>query len=141
MSALRVQKKEEEKKKEFKSLFDFIKNTIWDDKIEEVVLNNNLWENLWALKTPKNWIDPQLEKMMRAMWQQVPVQKRVFELNPKNKLVELMKQEFEKDMKSEKLLDAIKYSYYQAVLLEWWELSNIAEFVSLTNKFAGKYLD
>ena len=79
--------------------------------------------------------------MMRAMWQQVPVQKRVFELNPKNKLVELMKQEFEKDMKSEKLLDAIKYSYYQAVLLEGWELSNIAEFVSLTNKFAGKYLD
>ena len=135
------EKTEEEKKKEFKSLFDFIKNTIWDDKIEEVVLNNNLWENLWALKTPKNWIDPQLEKMMRAMWQQVPVQKRVFELNPKNKLVELMKQEFEKDMKSEKLLDAIKYSYYQAVLLEWWELSNIAEFVSLTNKFAGKYLD
>ena len=114
---------------------------MWDDKIEEVVLNNNLWENLWALKTPKNWIDPQLEKMMRAMWQQVPVQKRVFELNPKNKLVELMKQEFEKDMKSEKLLDAIKYSYYQAVLLEWWELSNVAEFVSLTNKFAGKYLD
>ena len=134
-------KKEEQKKKEFKSLFDFIKNTIWDDKIEEVVLNNNLWENLWALKTPKNWIDPQLEKMMRAMWQQVPVQKRVFELNPKNKLVELMKQEFEKDMKSEKLLDAVKYSYYQAVLLEWWELSNVAEFVSLTNKFAGKYLD
>ena len=132
---------EEKKKKEFKSLFDFIKNSIWDDKIEEVVLNNNLWENLWALKTPKNWIDPQLEKMMRAMWQQVPVQKRVFELNPKNKLVELMKQEFEKDMKSEKLLDAIKYSYYQAVLLEWWELSNVAEFVSLTNKFAGKYLD
>ena len=135
------EKTEEEKKKEFKSLFDFIKNSIWDDKIEEVVLNNNLWENLWALKTPKNWIDPQLEKMMRAMWQQVPVQKRVFELNPKNKLVELMKQEFEKDMKSEKLLDAIKYSYYQAVLLEWWELSNVAEFVSLTNKFAGKYLD
>ena len=134
-------KKEEKKKKEFTSLFDFIKNSIWDDKIEEVVLNNNLWENLWALKTPKNWIDPQLEKMMRAMWQQVPVQKRVFELNPKNKLVELMKQEFEKDMKSEKLLDAIKYSYYQAVLLEWWELSNVAEFVSLTNKFAGKYLD
>ena len=141
------EKTEEQKEAEktqnenFKSLFDFIKNTIWEEKIEEVKLNKNLWENLWALKTPKNWIDPQLEKMMRAMWQEVPTQKRILELNPKNKLVEMMKTEFEKDLKSEKLQDAIKYAYYQAILLEWWEIKNISEFVNLTNKFATKYLD
>ena len=141
------EKTEEQKEAEktqnenFKSLFDFIKNTIWEEKIEEVKLNKNLWENLWALKTPKNWIDPQLEKMMRAMWQEVPTQKRILELNPKNKLVEMMKTESEKDLKSEKLQDAIKYAYYQAILLEWWEIKNISEFVNLTNKFATKYLD
>lgn len=141
------EKTEEQKEAEktqnenFKSLFDFIKNTIWEEKIEEVKLNKNLWENLWALKTPKNWIDPQLEKMMRAMWQEVPTQKRILELNPKNKLVEMMKTEFEKDLKSEKLQDTIKYAYYQAILLEWWEIKNISEFVNLTNKFATKYLD
>lgn len=141
------EKTEEQKEAEktqnenFKSLFDFIKNTIWEEKIEEVKLNKNLWENLWALKTPKNWIDPQLEKMMRAMWQEVPTQKRILELNPKNKLVEMMKNELEKDLKSEKLQDTIKYAYYQAILLEWWEIKNISEFVNLTNKFATKYLD
>ncbi len=141
------EKTEEQKEAEktqnenFKSLFDFIKNIIWEEKIEEVKLNKNLWENLWALKTPKNWIDPQLEKMMRAMWQEVPTQKRILELNPKNKLVEMMKTEFEKDLKSEKLQDTIKYAYYQAILLEWWEIKNISEFVNLTNKFATKYLD
>lgn len=141
------EKTEEQKEAEktqnenFKSLFDFIKNTIWEEKIEEVKLNKNLWENLWALKTPKNWIDPQLEKMMRAMWQEVPTQKRILELNPKNRLVEMMKTEFEKDLKSEKLQDTIKYAYYQAILLEWWEIKNISEFVNLTNKFATKYLD
>ena len=136
------QKQEEQKQKQdFKSLSDFIKNIIWEDKIEEVVLNNNLGENLWALKTPKNWIDPQLEKMMRAMGQEVPAQKRIFELNPENKLVSMMKTEFEKDVKSDKLADAIKYSYYQAVLIEWWELENMGEFIALTNKFAGEYLD
>ena len=141
------EKTEEQKEAEktqnenFKSLFDFIKNTIWEEKIEEVKLNKNLWENLIALKTPKNWIDPQLEKMMRAMWQEVPTQKRILELNPKNKLVEMMKTESEKDLKSEKLQDAIKYAYYQAILLEWWEIKNISEFVNLTNKFATKYLD
>ena len=141
------EKTEEQKEAEktqnenFKSLFDFIKNTIWEEKIEEVKLNKNLWENLWALKTPKNWIDPQLEKMMRAMWQEVPTQKRILELNPKNKLVEMLKNELEKDLKSEKLQDTIKYAYYQAILLEWWEIKNISEFVNLTNKFATKYLD
>ncbi len=134
-------KKSEEVKKEYKSLTDFIKNTLWEDKIEEVILNENLWENLWALKTPKNGVDPQLEKMMKAMGQAVPVQKRILELNPKNKLIDLMKREFEADVKSEKLQEAIKYAYNQAILLEWWELENVWEFVNLMNKFAGGYLE
>jgi molecular chaperone HtpG len=48
---------------------------------------------------------------MRAMGQKVPTQKRILELNPKNALVDLMKKEFDKDVKSEKLQDAIKYAY------------------------------
>jgi HSP90 family molecular chaperone len=46
------------------------------------------------------------------------VQKRILELNPKNSLVDLMKKEFDKDIKSEKLQNLIKYSYWQAILLE-----------------------
>ena len=132
--------KEETKKQDYKSLFDLIKNTIWDEKIEDVVLNDKLWTALWALKTPKNGIDPQLEKMMKAMWQTVPKQKRILELNSKNSLVDTMKKEFDSDVKSTKLNDTIKYAYYQAILLEWWEIENISEFVELTNKFASSYL-
>jgi len=132
--------KEETKKQDYKSLFDLIKSTIWDEKIEEVVLNDKLWSALWALKTPKNGIDPQLEKMMKAMWQTVPKQKRILELNSKNPLVDTMKNEFDNDVKSKKLNDTIKYAYYQAILLEWWEIENISEFVELTNKFANSYL-
>jgi HSP90 family molecular chaperone len=51
-----------------------------------------------------------------------------------------MQSEFAKDVKSAKLADLMKYAYNQAVLLEWWELENIAEFVELTNKFAGGYM-
>lgn len=135
------EKKEvEEKQKDLKGLFELIKKNIWEEKIESVILNDKLWDSLWALKTPANWVDPQLEKMMKAMGQEVPAQKRILELNPKNKLVELMKKEFESDVKSEKLSNAIKYAYSQAILLEGWELENIWEFVNLTNKFAGKYL-
>jgi HSP90 family molecular chaperone len=51
-----------------------------------------------------------------------------------------MKVELEKDIKSEKLKDAIKYAYSQAILLEWWELENPKDFIDLTNKFASDYL-
>lgn len=133
-------KEKEEKAKDLKSLFDLVKSTIWEDKIENVVLNDKLWTALWALKTWKNGIDPQLEKMMKAMWQEVPTQKRILELNPKNPIIDSMKEEFNKDIKSEKLSDIMKYAYNQAILLEWGELEKPAEFIALTNKFANWYL-
>jgi molecular chaperone HtpG len=59
-----------------------------------------------------------MEKMMKAMGQTVPTQKRILELNPNNNLVQTMRQEFGKDMKSEKLSEMMGYAYNQAVLLE-----------------------
>ncbi|MFK7780705.1 MAG: molecular chaperone HtpG [Candidatus Gracilibacteria bacterium] len=135
------QRKEDEKKtKDLKSLFDLVKTTIGEEKIEEVILNDKLGKSLGALKTSAKGVDPQMEKMMKAMGQQVPVQKRILQLNPNNPIVDLMKKEFESDIKSEKLSDAIKYAYAQAILLEGGELENIGEFIDLTNKFAGGYL-
>lgn len=126
--------------KDYKWLLDLVKNIIWDEKIENVVLNKKLGDALGALKTWKGWVDPQMEKMMRAMWQAMPAQKRILELNPKNQLVASMKNEFDSDIKSEKLKDIINYTYMQAILLEWWELEKPAEFIRLTNKFADWYL-
>lgn len=63
-------------------------------------------------------MNPQMEKMMKAMGQPVPDTKRVLELNPNNKLVKAMKKEFKEDIKSKKLKDLMSYAYMQAVLLE-----------------------
>lgn len=134
-------KKKEETKKDYKDLLELIKNTIWQEKIEKVELNYNLWDALWALKTPEGWLNPQMEKMMKAMWQAVPAQKRILELNPDNSILKSMKEEFSKDLKSQKLLDLINYSYNQAILLEWWELENVWDFVKLTNKIAWTYIN
>jgi molecular chaperone HtpG len=59
-----------------------------------------------------------MEKMMKAMGQEVQYQKRILELNPKNPLIDSMKVEFDNNIKSEKLNDIIKYAYNQAILLE-----------------------
>ena len=134
-------KQEEETKKDFSDFLELTKNTIWAEKIEKVELNEKLGSALWALKTPTNWVDPQMEKMMKAMGQAVPAQKRILELNPNNALVQAMKQEFGKDIKSEKLSEMMNYSYNQAILLEWGEIEDMAWFVQLLNKFAGKYMN
>lgn len=130
----------EKTKSDYKDFLELVKNTIWSEKIEKVELNKNLWESIWALKTSTWWLTPQMEKMMKAMWQSIPVQKRILELNPNTNLVNILKSEFDRDLKSEKLKEMIKYAYNQAILLEWWELENIWEFVRLTNKFAWSYL-
>lgn len=131
-------KEQETTKKDFKDLLELIKNTIGAEKIEKVELSDKIGENVGALKTPENGLTPQMEKMMKAMGQSMGKQKRIFELNPKNEVVQMMKQEFEKDLKSEKLKDMILYAYEQAILLEWGELENVAEFVKRVNKFVGK---
>lgn len=127
--------KNESDKRDFKDLLELIKNTVWTDKLEEVKLNDSLWSNIWALKT-KTWnLTPQMEKMMKAMWQQIPTSKRIFEINPKNDISKLMLEEFKKDLKSEKLKDLIKFSYEQAILLEGWEVENMKEFLDRVGKF------
>ena len=132
--------KKEKQKKDYKSFLELTKNTISALKIEKVELNENLWDAVWALKTPEWWLTPEMEKMMKAMGQNIPNQKRILELNPNSSLVKAMKKEFDNDLKSKKLADMIKYVYYEAVLLEWWEIENIKEFINLTNKFAWKYI-
>ncbi len=132
--------KTENTKKDFKDFLELTKNTIGSDILEKVELNENLWDALWALKTPTNWVNPQMEKMMKSMWQEVPVQKRILELNPNNGLVKIMKQEFQNNIKSDKLQEMMSYAYDQAILLEGWELENMWEFIKKVNKFAGNYL-
>ena len=132
--------KKEKTKKSYKEFLEFTKNSIGNDIIEKVELNNNLWDAIWALRTPEGWVNPQMEKMMKAMGQAVPVQKRILELNPNTKLVKAMKKEFSTDLKSRKLKSLMDYAYNQAVLLEGWELKDMSEFISMTNKFAGEYI-
>lgn len=134
------EQKQEEMKKDFSDFLELTKNTIGSEKIEKVELNEKLWTALAALKTPANGIDPQMEKMMKAMGQAVPAQKRILELNPNNALVTSMKEEFGKDLKSQKLSEMMKYAYNQAILLEGGEIEDMPEFVNLLNKFAGEYL-
>ncbi|MGE4444328.1 MAG: molecular chaperone HtpG [Candidatus Altimarinota bacterium] len=125
----------EEKTKEFKDLFELIKNTIGSEKLEKVQATSRLGENVGALTTKQGGLTPQMEKMMKAMGQAIPTQKRILELNPESPLVISMFDEFKKDIKSQKLKDMIQYVYEQAILLEGGELEDYRGFINRVNKF------
>jgi molecular chaperone HtpG len=131
-------KQKEDLKRDFKDFLELTKNTIWSNKIEKVELNDKLGDAVGALKTPQWWMTPQMEKMYTAMWQALPPQKRILELNPRHEIVQMMKEEFTSDIKSDKLKNMMKYAYEQAILLEWWELENMGEFIKRVNLFLQK---
>jgi molecular chaperone HtpG len=130
----------ESKEKDHKDLLEFFKKTIWEDKIESVNLSYRLWDNIWALASKQWWVSPQMEKMMKAMWQVIPPQKRILEINSENKLIKNILKEYKKSSKNEKLEDLILYIYEQSVIRQWWEIDDLKWFVNRMNKFAETYL-
>ncbi|MFA5916684.1 MAG: molecular chaperone HtpG [Candidatus Gracilibacteria bacterium] len=130
-----TKEKIEEDKKEFKDLFELLKNTIGSDKLEAVKLSTRLGDNLGALTIKEGGLTPQMEKMMKAMGQQVSENKKILELNTNHKIVKMMLEEFKNDLKSEKLKNLMLYTYEQAILLEGGELQDYKGFINRVNNF------
>jgi molecular chaperone HtpG len=63
-------------------------------------------------------MDPQMEKLLKAMGQDVPQRKRVLEINPSHPLFAAMNTIFENDKNSPHLEDYTRLLYDQALLLE-----------------------
>lgn len=141
LDSLNPEKTEEEKKeqeeteKTYKDVLTLFKNTVGSEMLDDVKVSQRLGSNLGALATKEGAMTPQMEKMMRAMGQPVPGQKRTLELNPSHNITKMMLEEFKTDPKSEKLKDLMQYSYDQAILLEGGELNDYKAFVERLNRF------
>ncbi len=107
----------EETKKKYAKLLDLIKDKLKDD-VKDVRLSGRLKDSPCCLVTDTGDLDPQTEKILRAMGQEVPGGKRILEINPGHPLFEMMNGIFEKDRKSPLLDEYIGLLYDQALLLE-----------------------
>ena len=79
-------------------------------------------------------LTPTLEKMYRAMGQQLPKVKRTLELNPKHALVTGLKAAHESRPDDPGLADTAQLLYGMALLAEGGELAEPAKFVSILSK-------
>ena len=79
-------------------------------------------------------MDPQMEKLLKSMGQNIPERKRILEINPSHPLFEAMNTIFEKDKKSEVLKNYADLLYDQALLLEGSKPKDSAAFAKAISK-------
>ncbi|HDH34851.1 MAG TPA: molecular chaperone HtpG [Nitrospirae bacterium] len=126
-----------EAKKKLETLIALIKEQLKDD-VQDVRLSGRLKDTACCLVAQEGGMDPQMEKLMKQMGQQMPENKRILELNPKHPLFEAMNKIFEKDQKAVALKEYITLLYNQALLLEGSKPKDPAAFASAVTKLMVK---
>jgi molecular chaperone HtpG len=120
----------EEKSGEFAPLLTWLGETLTDE-VKEVRLSTRLTTSPACLVSDADDITPTLEKMYRAMGQQVPPVKRILELNPDHPLVSGLRAAHEQRADDPNLPETAELLYGTALLAEGGDLADPARFAKL----------
>jgi molecular chaperone HtpG len=120
----------EEQQKEFADLLNWLKETL-DDQVKEVRLSTRLTESPACLITDAFAMTPALARMYRAAGQEVPVGKRILELNPTHPLVTGLRQAHKEHPEAQELAETAELLYGTALLAEGGTLDDPARFAAL----------
>lgn len=117
--------KEEEKKKEqeFGDLLSFIKKDLESD-VKEVRFSARLTDSASCLVADEHGMTPAMERMFKAMGQEVPQEKRILELNPKHPIISVLQNKFKTNKDDNELKDYVRLLYEQALLAEGEQLKD-----------------
>ena len=107
----------EEKQKEYGDLLALMQEQL-KEQVSAVRVSGRLKESAVCLVTGEHDLDPQMEKMFRAMGQDVPKGQRILEVNPDHPLIARMQALFAADAGSDRLKEYVELLFDQALLLE-----------------------
>jgi molecular chaperone HtpG len=123
----------EEQQKEFADLLAWLTETL-SDHVKEVRLSTRLTESPACLITDAFGITPALARLYRASGQDVPVGKRILELNPNHPLVTGLRQaqkQADDDAALAQVAETAELLYGTALLAEGGALDDPARFAEL----------
>jgi molecular chaperone HtpG len=123
----------EKAKGEFEKLIDYIREILRDD-VKDVRLSGRLKDSACCLVTEEGGLDPNMEKILTAMGQEVPAAKRILEINPSHPVLGTMKEILEKEGRAPVLREYAELLYDQALLLEGSRPKDPASFVKSVAK-------
>jgi molecular chaperone HtpG len=115
---------------EYQKLTEFIKERLKDD-VSEVRVSPRLTDSACCLVADEHAMSASMERLMRAMNQEVPKQLRVLELNPEHALVKRLQAMLAADAASPRLADFVELLHGQALLGEGSAPKNPQRFTRL----------
>ncbi|MCP2257447.1 molecular chaperone HtpG [Streptoalloteichus tenebrarius] len=122
-----------EREKDFADLLAWMTTTL-ADHVKQVRLSSRLTTSPACVVGDTYDLTPTLEKMYRAMGQELPKIKRILELNPTHPLVTGLRKAFDEtsdDTDRADLADTVELIYGMALLAEGGELTDASRFVRL----------
>ena len=125
-----AKKKIETAADDFKELTAFIQEHL-KEHVKEVRFSPRLTDSACCLVADENALNPSMERLMRAMNQDVPKQLRTLELNPDHAVIARMKSMLEADKADPRLADFADLLFGQALLAEGSAPQNPQRFTQL----------
>ncbi|MDS0138981.1 MULTISPECIES: molecular chaperone HtpG [unclassified Amycolatopsis] len=120
----------EQQNKDFESLLSWM-GTALGDTVKEVRLSSRLTTSPACIVGDTHDLTPTLEKMYRAMGQELPPIKRILELNPEHGLVSGLREAHAARPEDEGLAETAELLYGMALLAEGGELADPSRFIKL----------
>jgi molecular chaperone HtpG len=120
----------DQQQKDFAALLAWMKTTLEAD-VKEVRLSSRLTSSAACLVGDAYDVSPTLEKMYRAMGQDMPHTKRILELNPTHPLVSGLQKAYAERKDDSGLAETAELLYGMALLAEGGELSDPSRFIRL----------
>ena len=119
----------EQRQKDFADLLGWMSTTL-QDSVKEVRLSSRLTTSPACIVGDSGDVTPTLEKMYRAMGQEIPQIKRILELNPTHPLVTGLREAHQRGEEASLAEDA-ELLYDMALLAEGGELADPSRFVTV----------
>ncbi|MFE0421834.1 molecular chaperone HtpG [Streptomyces sp. NPDC058953] len=119
----------EEESGTYAPLLGWLKETL--DDVKDVRLTTRLTSSPACLVSDAEGLTPTLEKMYKAMGQEVPPVKRILELNPEHPLVTGLRSAHEQRADTPELTETAELLYGTALLAEGGDLADPARFAKL----------
>lgn len=118
-----------EQEKTLEPLLKHIKKVL-DLRVKEVLVTNRLTDSPACIVADEQDMGLEMQRILQAAGQQVPVSKPVFEINPEHALIKRLD-----DIQDDDLFELwVTMLFEQAVLAEGGQLDNPADFVNRVNK-------
>ena len=129
---------DEDKKKRFQPLLDFIKTKL--PEVKEVRLSHRLKESAACLVSDEYAMGAHLERVMQRIGRgnEIPEDKRILEVNPDHPAVVAVQQRFERDAQDARLETYCRILYDEAVIAEGSRVKDPVAFARRINELLAK---